>query len=172
VGVQLPALAVAASLFLAACGSQAQTPSTQPTPTPTADIKALAQKYATIADQYNKTADALAARFKRDYGQDLAAYKKDVAEFTQAEEVFINGLRTMQVPPSMQQDFRALLAAVSAEDSITSQESQATDWQGISYYENQWSNQGNVTAGAVDNMRLDLGLPRAPKIGASPSPSA
>jgi hypothetical protein len=164
-------LALLATLCVAACGNQAQAPANQPTPTPTQDIKALAQTYTKIADEYNKTADALSPRFKNDYGKDLTAYKKDVGEATQAEELFIAGLRGMQVPPSMQQDFRALLAAVSAEDSITTQESQATDWQGISYYENQLSNQRNVTAGAVDNMRLDLGLPRAPKIGVTASPS-
>jgi hypothetical protein len=163
---------VAACVFLAACGNQAQAPATQPTPTPSPDIKALAQTYLRIADKYNQAYDALAPRFKRDYGHDLAAYKKDVAEAVQAEEAFINDLRAMQVPPSLQQDFRALLAAVSAEDSIATNESQATDWQGIAYYENQASIQQNITAGAVDNMRLDLGLPRAPKIGVSASPSA
>lgn len=160
-------IASSSALLLVACGSAA---SVAATPTPTS---VLAQGYLKAASKANKAQDALYPRLRRDC-QNLDPCKPDFAELSQIEKAFVNEIRAMKVPTSMQADLRAVLDIERRRIDLTDDAAQATSLNQITQDYNSFRALDNQFGDAIDHIRLDLGLPAAPILtpGASPSASA
>lgn len=158
-------MALSCALFLAACGSGA---SVVPTPTP---ISVLAQQYLTAANKANKADDAVNAGIGQDC-KTLDPCKRDFAQYSQIEGAFVAELRVIRVPASMEADLRALLDIERRYISLEDDAAQATSVGQISTDNNLINALGNQHGDAVDHIRLDLGLPSAPRLTPSASPSA
>jgi hypothetical protein len=159
----IPALALSA-LLLAACGSAA---SAAPTPTP---VPVLAQEYLKAANEANQAQDVLISRLGNDC-KTLNPCQQDFASFSKIENTFAAELRAIKVPTSMEADRRAVLDIERRYANLEDDAAQATsldqintDWNAIQALSNQFGD-------AVDHLRLDLGLPAAPTLTATPSAS-
>lgn len=158
-------LVVLSSLTLAACGAGAAAAAT---PTP---ASVLAQQYLRAANKANQAYQAVYDRIAQDC-QTLESCKRDYAEFSQIDVTVASDVRAIKVPLSMQPDLRALLDILRRITAVDDDAAHAISFEQINSDVDAERALDAQRGDAVDHLRLDLGLPAAPRITPHPSAAA
>ncbi len=132
-------------------------------PPPTDPKKAAAKAYQNLVDPLNQSLSAISGSASlHQSAQDLAGYKTDMANLVKLEGQYVDGLKNIQFPPTMEGDVRAVTDAEVQYIQLTKQRSQAPSWAAVTATDNSWNAASKERMGAINKLRDDLGLSKAP----------
>jgi hypothetical protein len=136
------------------------TPTPMPTPSPTINVPALAQQYLALATQINSNEDALWKKYgkQKTLAQQHALFGGQAA----AEQVFMDGIRGLVFPDSMQSDVHDLLKALAEQQLLDLELSKTKTWSAAEALYKADDAASTAASSASNLLRGDLGLPPVP----------
>jgi hypothetical protein len=164
---------LAVCLSLASCGGISGTPAPSSSPTP--DV---AKQYLAAAEKGNKISDlaykdlaAAVTEFRADKLTEAALLDRihaDYRKVAEQDDAFVADLLRIRFPDKMHADVVDLVKQVSAHRDVCMALAAVQNGLDFSSLRKKEDEVGTAVSAAVDVVRADLGLPRAPHIGPSP----
>ena len=119
----------------------------------------MARQYLAVADKANAGIARVNAELIQD--QTIAQFQASYSEFAQVNHEFAADLRSITFPASMGKDVDSLLAAITHTEDVARQMSRAQSAPAINGLSHQLASALVEQQAGIDNLRSDLGLPRA-----------
>ncbi|HEX6489001.1 MAG TPA: hypothetical protein VF137_09070 [Candidatus Dormibacteraeota bacterium] len=126
---------------------------------PPSTTEIAASQYQALVDPLNSQNSSLSTSLQSDASsQDLSSFKTDIGKIADNEQAYVDGLKKIDFPASMQGDVQAVLAAEVAVIADERAASQTSNWaDAIAKYNA--ATGSDVLTKAITKLRTDLGLP-------------
>ncbi len=177
--VVVAGISVAAGCASGTAGTSPGSAAASPSPSPTPDVGKL---YLAAADKSNAVVDATLSDINKaiqDHDKRrltdaayLARLNADAQKIADSDDAFVADILKIPFPDKMHSDIKELVAAVSKHRDAWQALSTASTVAQINSAVDRRNAADSEVSAAVDIIRSDLGLPRAPNIGGSPSPTS